>query len=179
MKYILLTFFILTFISCNQLTKEVEGSFSTIGGKMDSLNKIEENKIEKYFNEINSRRIKKYEGENSALIYYSTIKHNRIVDSLIVELKSIGENELEKKKLVERFEYAKTNLKNKLYTVSEFNIKTKIDSLLQQSDDLGILPNFAIISEFQGGKLNATKSAELLLVKLRDKTKNEPKLNKK
>lgn len=85
---------------------------------------------------------------------------------------------MEKKKIAERFEYAKTNLKNKLYNVSEFNIKRKIDSLLQQSEDLGILPNFAIISEFQGGKLNATKSAELLLEKLKDKTKNEPKLNK-
>jgi len=93
---------------------------------MDSLNKIEENKIEKYFNDINSRRIKKYEGENSALIYYSTIKHNRIVDSLIIELKSIGENEMEKKKLVERFEYAKINLKNKLYTVSDLISKLKL-----------------------------------------------------
>ncbi|MBD0824264.1 hypothetical protein [Aestuariibaculum marinum] len=178
MKNIILTLLILTLISCNQLTNEVESSFSTIGIKLDSLNKIKENKIEKYFNEINSKRIKKSEGENSALIYYSTIKHNRIVDSLIIKLNLIGENDLEKKKIAERFEYAKTDLKNKLNTVTELNTKTKIDSLLQPSDDLQILPNFAIISEFQAGKLNATKSAELLLENLKNQTKNQPELKK-
>ncbi|AUC82711.1 hypothetical protein [Lacinutrix sp. Bg11-31] len=178
MKNILLTLIILTLISCNQLTKEVESSFSTIGIKLDSLNKIEENKIEKHFNEINSKRIKKYDGENSAMIYYSAIKHNRIVDSLILKLKSIGEKDLEKKKLVEQFEYAKTDLRNKLNTITEFNTKAEIDSLLKPSKDLEILPNFAIISEFQSGKLNSTKSAELLLKKLNDKTKSEKELNK-
>ncbi|WP_396596440.1 hypothetical protein [Dokdonia sp. R86516] len=97
MKNILLIILILNFTSCNQLTKEVENSFSTMGIKLDSLNNIEEKKIEKIFNEINSKRIKKYDGENSAMIYYSAIKHNRIVDSLINKLKSVGENELEKK----------------------------------------------------------------------------------
>lgn len=178
MKNLLLTLLILTLISCNHFTKEVESSFSTIGIKLDSLNKIEENKIQKYFNEINSKRIKKYEGENSALIYFSTIKHNRIVDSLIIKLKAIGENDLEKKKIAEQFEYSKVDLKNKLNSLKEFNAKTEIDSLLKPSDDLEILPNFALISEFQGGKLNATHSAELLLKKLKDKTKNEAELNK-
>ena len=145
MKNILLTLIILTLISCNQLTKKVESSFSTIGIKLDSLNKIEENKIEKHFNEINSKRIKKY---------------------------------LEKKKIVGQFEYAKTDLRNKLNTITEFNTKAEVDSLLKPSKDLEILPNFAIISEFQSGKLNSTKSAELLLKKLNDKTKNEKELNK-
>lgn len=170
MKNILLTLLILTLTSCNQLTKEVENSFTTIGIKLDSLNKIEENKIEKYFNEINSRRIKKYDGENSAMIYYSVIKHNRFVDSLIIELKSIGENDLEKKKITKRFEYKKGDLKNKLNTITEFNTKMEIDSLLKPSNDTEIMPNFAIISEFQSGKFNATKSAALLLKKLNDKT---------
>ncbi len=178
MKNILLTFLILTLISCNQLTKEVENSFSTIGIKLDSLNKIEENKIEIYFNEINSRRIKKYDGENSALIYYSTIKHNRVVDSLVIKLKSIGEKGIEKKSLVERFEYEKNDLKNKLNTLTEFNSKVKIDSFLKPSNDIEIMPKFAIESEFQSGKLNATKGAELLLKKLNDKTKRETELNK-
>ena len=169
MKKIFLTFLILTLISCNELTKDVENSFTSMGIKLDSLNKIEESKIETYFNRINSKRIKKYDGENSALIYYSTIKHNRIVDSLIVNLKLIGENEIEKKNIVERFKFAKTDLKYKLNTITEFNTKTQIDSLLKMSDDIEILPSFAIITEFQTGKLNATKSAELLLKKLRDK----------
>ncbi|MCD8455182.1 hypothetical protein LNJ08_12355 [Tenacibaculum finnmarkense genomovar ulcerans] len=98
MKNILLTFLILTLVSCNKLTKDVENSFTTMGNKLDSLNKIEEGKIELSFNRINSKRIKKYDGENSALIYYSAIKHNRIVDSLIINLKSIGENDIEKKR---------------------------------------------------------------------------------
>jgi len=178
MKNILLTLIILTLISCNQVTKEVENSFSTIGIKLDSLNKIEENKIEKHFNEINSRRIKKYDGENSALIYYSAIKHNQIVDSLIIKLKMVGENDLDKKKIIKRFEFEKTDLKNKLNTITEFNTKKKIDSFLRQSDDLEFLPKTAIISEFHSGKLNATKSSELLLNKLKNKTKNEEKLNK-
>ena len=176
MKNTLLTFIILTLISCNQLTKEVENSFTTIGIKLDSLNKIEENKIEKQFNEINSRRIKKYDGENSAMIYYSVIKHNRIVDSLIIELKSIGENDLEKNKITNRFEYTKDDLKNKLNTITEFNTKVEIDSLLKPLNDTEIMPNFAIISESQNGKFNATKSGELLLKKLNSKTKKE--LNK-
>ncbi|WP_299892330.1 hypothetical protein [uncultured Lacinutrix sp.] len=177
MKNILLTLLILTFISCNQLTKEVESSFSTIGIKLDSLNKLEENKIKKLFNEINSKRIKKYDGENSAMIYYSTIKHNRIVDSLIISLKSIGKNELEKKKIAKRYEHIKADLKTKLNTIAELNTKTKIDSLLKPSNDLEILPSFAIISEFQSGKLNATKGGELLLHKLNEKTKSEPNKN--
>ena len=79
-------------------------------------------------------------------------------------------NKIEKKNIVERFKFAKTDLKNKLNTITEFNTKTQIDSLLKMSDDIEILPSFAIITEFQTGKLNATKSAELLLKKLRDKT---------
>ena len=176
MKNILLPLLILIFISCNQLTKEVESSFSIMGIKLDSLNKLEENKIEKLFNEINSKRIKKYDGENSAMIYYSTIKHNRIVDSLIISLKSIGENELEKKKIAERFKYVKADLKTKLNSITEFNTKTKIDSLLKQSNDIEILTSFVMVSEFQSGKLNATESAEILLQKLNEKTKIE--LNK-
>ena len=176
MKNILLITLILSLTSCNQLSKDVESSFSTIGIKLDSLNKIEEKKIEKLFNEINSKRIKKYEGENSALIYYSAINHNRIVDSLIFKIKSIGENELEKKKIAEQFEYAKADLKTKLNTITEFDTKMKIDSLLKPSNDIEIMPNFAIVSEFQSGKLNATESAELLLQKLNEKTKTE--LNK-
>ena len=171
MKNILQTLLILTLISCNQLTKEVENSFSTIGIKLDSLNIIEENIIERHFSEINSRPIKKNEGENSALIYYSTIKHNRIVDSLVIKLKSIGERDSEKRNLVERFEYEKKDLKNKLNTLTEFKSKIKIDSFLKPSNDLSLLPKFAIESEFQSGKLNATKSAKLLLKKLNDKTK--------
>ena len=127
MKNILLTLLTLNLISCNQLTKETESSFSIIGIKLDSLNKIEENKIENHFNEINSRRIKKYDGENSAMIYYSAIRHNRIVDSLIIELKSNGDND-SNKKIVEQFEYAKTDLKNKLNAIIEFNTKIKIAS---------------------------------------------------
>ena len=92
MKNLLLTFLILTLVSCNKLTKDVENSFTSMGIKLDSLNKIEESKIETNFNRINSKRIKKYDGENSALIYYSAIKHNQIVDSLIVNMKSNGEN---------------------------------------------------------------------------------------
>ncbi|WP_445737003.1 hypothetical protein [Mariniflexile sp.] len=176
MKNILLIILILNFTSCNQLTKEVENSFSTMGIKLDSLNNIEEKKIEKLFNEINSKRIKKYDGENSAMIYYSAIKHNRIVDSLINKLKSVGENELEKKKLTDRFEYEKANLKTKLNSITEFNTKQTIDSLLKPSNDIEIMPNFAIISEFQSGKLNASESSELLLQKLNEKIKTE--LNK-
>ncbi|KAB1155923.1 hypothetical protein F7018_11480 [Tenacibaculum aiptasiae] len=174
MKNILLTLLTLALISCNQLTKKVENSFSIMGVKLDSLNQVEEKKIKKLFNEINSRRINKYEGENSALIYHSVIKHNRIVDSLIIKLKSIEKNDSNKKKIVKRFEYTKTDLRNKLNTVKKLNTKIKIDSLLKPSDDLEILPKFAIISEFQSGKLNATKSAELLLMNLYNKTKNEP-----
>ncbi|MCD8455183.1 hypothetical protein LNJ08_12360 [Tenacibaculum finnmarkense genomovar ulcerans] len=61
-------------------------------------------------------------------------------------------------------------MKSKLNSITEFNTKAQIDSLLKTSDDIEILPNFAIITEFQTGKLNATKSAELLLKKLKDKT---------
>lgn len=147
-----------------------------MGIKLDSLNNIEEKKIEKIFNEINSKRIKKYDGENSAMIYYSAIKHNRIVDSLINKLKSVGENELEKMKLTDRFEYEKANLKSKLNSITEYNTKQTIDSLLKPSNDIEIMPNFAIISEFQSGKLNASESSELLLQKLYEKIKTE--LNK-
>ena len=161
-----------------KLLLNVEISFSTIGIKLDSLNKIEENRIQNHFRIINSRRIKKHDGENSAMIYYSTIKHNQIVDSLIIELNSILENEARKKKIVTRFEYAKTDLKIKLNSITEFKTKSKIDSILKQSVNLEILPKFTIISEFQNGKLNATKSAELLLKKLEEKTKYETKLKK-
>jgi len=155
---------------------EVESSCRTIGIKLDSLNKIEEKKIEKLFKEINSKRIKKYDGENSAMIYYSVIKHNRIVDSLIIELKSTEENDLLKKEVTERFEINKTDLKNKLNTITEFNTKMEIDSLLAPSKDTAVLPNFTIIPRFQDGKLNASKSGELLLLKLIDKTKDEKRL---
>ena len=175
MKNILSLILILSLTSCNQLSKEVKSSFSTIGIKLDSFNKIEEKKIEKLFNEINSKRIKKYDGENSAMIYYSTIKHNHIVDSLITQLKSIRGNESEKKKIVELFEYTRTDLKAKLNTIKEFKIGTKIDSFLKKSSNIEIMPNFAIVSEFQNGKLNATKSAELLLCELNKKT-NESNL---
>lgn len=171
MKNILLLILILNLTSCNPLTKEVENSFSRIGIKLDSLNQIEEKNIEKLFNEINSTQIKKYDGEKSAMVYYSAIKHNRIVDSLIVELKTVGENELEKKKIAERFEYVKADLKTKLNNITEFKTKPTIDSLLQPANDIEIMPNFAIISEFQNGKFNSTKSAELLLQKLKKKNK--------
>ena len=171
MKNILLIILILNLTSCNPLTKEVENSFSTIGIKLDSLNQIEEKNIEKLFNEINSTQKKEYDGENSAMVYYSAIKHNRIVDSLIVELKTVGENELEKKKIAERFEYVQADLKAKLNNITEFKTKPTIDSLLQPANDIEIMPNFAIISEFQNGKFNSTKSAELLLRKLKKKNK--------
>jgi hypothetical protein len=176
MKNILLIILTLSLTSCNQISKEIESSFSTMEIKLDSLNNIEEKKIEKLFNEINSKRIKKYDGENSAMIYYSAIKHNRIVDSLIDKLKSVGENELEKKKIADRFEYEKADLKTKLNSILEFNTKPTIDSLLKPLDDIEIMPNFAIISEFQSGKLNASESSELLLQKLNKKIKTE--LNK-
>jgi hypothetical protein len=98
------------------------------------------------------------------------------VDSLINKLKSVGENELEKKKLTDRFEYEKADLKTKLNSITEFNTKRIIDSLLKPSNDIEIMPNFAIISEFQSGKLNASESSELLLQKLNEKIKTE--LNK-
>ncbi len=162
--------------SCNQLSKEVENSFSIMGVKLDSLNEIEENKIENLFNEINSERIKKNVGENSSMIYYSVIRHNRIVDSLINELKSLGENQVEKKKITDRFESEMADLNAKLNSIKEFNAKSQIDSLLKSSNDVEIMPNYAIISNFQGGKLNASKSAELLLQELKEKIKIE--LNK-
>ena len=176
MKNILLIILTLSLTSCIQLSKEVKNSFATMGIKLDSLNNVEEKKIEKLFNEINSKRIKKYDGENSAMIYYSAIKHNRIVDSLIEKLKSVGENKLEKKKIADRYEYEKIDLKTKLNSITEFNTKPTIDSLLKPSNDIEIMPNFAIISEFQSGKLNASESSELLLQKLNEKIKT--KLNK-
>lgn len=147
-----------------------------MGVKLDSLNEIEENKIENLFNEINSERIKKNVGENSSMIYYSVIRHNRIVDSLINELKSLGENQVEKKKITDRFESEMADLNAKLNSIKEFNAKSQIDSLLKSSNDVEIMPNYAIISNFQGGKLNASKSAELLLQELKEKIKIE--LNK-
>ncbi len=176
MKNILLIILILTLNSCNYLSKDVENSFMIMGVKMDSLNKIEETKIEKHFKEINSKRIKKYDGENSALIYYSIIEHNRIVDSLINQLNLNKENEELKKRISERFQTSSSDLKHKLNSITEFNTKMIIDSLLKPSNDLKILPNFAIISKLQSGKLNASKGAELLLQKLNNKTKNETEL---
>jgi len=149
MKNILLILIILTFFSCNQLTNDVENSFSAIEIKLDSLNNVEKVKIEKLFNEINSRQIKKYDGENSALIYHSVIEHNRTVDSLIIRFETFS----------------------KLNTVSELNIKTEIDSMLKPSGDLDNLSKFAIISILQEGKLNASKSAGLLLNELNKKGK--------
>lgn len=143
---------------------------------MDSLSKIVEAKIEKHFKEINSKRIKKYDGENSDLIYYSIISHNRIVDSLINEISMIGENEKFKKQTYERFKQIQSDLKHTLNSITEFNTKIEIDSLIKSSDDLKILPNFAIITELQSAKLDANKGAELLLRKLNDKTKNEKEL---
>ena len=118
MKKILLTLSILSLISCNQSSKELESSFSNIGNKLDSLNKIEESKIEKHFNEINSKQIIENDVDDSAMIYYSTIKHNRIVDSLITKLKSIEDNDLEKRKITKQFEDASKDLKDKLKNVT-------------------------------------------------------------
>jgi len=171
MKNILLILIILTFFSCNQLTNDVENSFSAIEIKLDSLNNVEKVKIEKLFNEINSRQIKKYDGENSALIYHSVIEHNRTVDSLIIRFETFSKTNLENKKLIKRFEDVKADLKNKLNTVSELNIKTEIDSMLKPSGDLDNLSKFAIISILQEGKLNASKSAGLLLNELNKKGK--------
>ena len=177
MKNFLLLILTLCLISYNKLSKEVENSFSTMGIKLDSLNSIKEKKIETLFIEINSKRIKKNDGENSAFIYYSTIKHNQAVDSLINELKSVGENELRKKEISDRFEFEKVDLKTKLNSITEFNTMSKIDSLLKSSNDIKVMPNFAMVSEFQSGKLNASESAELLLLKLKEKTRSELYIN--
>jgi len=64
MKNILPALLVLTLISCNHLSKEVENSFSTMSMKMESLNKIEENKIENHFKEINSKQIEEHDAEN-------------------------------------------------------------------------------------------------------------------
>lgn len=173
MKNTLLIIFSLTLISCNQLTNEVKSSFSSIGNKLDSLNQVEEIKIERLFKEINSKMIKKNDGENSALIYHSVIKHNRIVDSLILKLEAVTQKNLDKKKVITKFNYIKTNLKNTLNKITGFNTKTKIDSLLKPSDDLEVLSKTVLIAKFQDGKLNATKSATLLLEKIDNKTKSK------
>jgi len=177
MRNTLITLLIISLTSCNQLVKEVEDSFVLMGLKMDSLNKIEVHKIEKHFNEINSKQIKKIDSENSALIYYSIIEHNRIADSLINELNLIGENKKIKKTITERFEFSKSDLKNKLNSIKEFNTKIEIDSLLKPSNDLESLPNFALVTNLKNGKLDASKGAELILNKIKNKTLNKDIFN--
>ncbi len=143
---------------------------------MDSLSGIEFKKIEIHFKEINSKRINKYDGENSALIYYSIIEHNRIIDSLTNQLNSKNEDELKKNEIILRFAKTKTDLKNKLNSITEYNTQKTIDSLFKHTESLEILPNFALQSELLSEKLNATKAAELLLNKIDEKTINEKKL---
>jgi len=121
-KLHLIILFGLILTSCKQISKDVENSFITMSIKLDSLTKIENKKVEKLFNRINSKRIAKYDGENSALVYYSIIDHNRIIDSLIYELKLSGQNAMKKKEILKRFKYVKSNLKTKLNSITKVRL---------------------------------------------------------
>lgn len=83
-----------------------------------------------------------------------------------------------KKEILKRFKYVKSNLKTKLNSITEFDTKSKIDSLLKDSNDLKILPNFSVETEIQSEKLNAIKGAQLILSELNEKIKNERKFDK-
>lgn len=176
MKNILFIILLLTLNSCDYLSKDVEKSFKTMSSKLSELIKIEEEKGENYFKEINSKRISKYDGENSALVYYSIIEHNQIIDSLLMELNKSEKNELKQKKIIQKFNLVKNNLKNKLNLITEFDTMKNIDSLLQESYELEGLPIFALETEFYSEKFNATKGAVIILSELNEKTLNEKRI---
>lgn len=178
MKNILYLFSVFALVSCNKISQDVENSFTILGNKMDSLSMVEFNKIEKSFKEINSKRIKKFEGENSARIYYSIQQYNIVLDSLINELQLNNHNTKQSKnKISNRYFDINESLKSNLKSLYKLNTSIKIDSLINPKEDLGMLPNFAMVAELQKGKFSANETASLIITQLKEQIlkKNENK----
>lgn len=158
-------FFGLILTSCNYISKDVEISFNTMNVKLDSLSKEESDKVEKLIDKIKLKEISKSEIKNSTLIYSEVIKYNKIIDSLISISKSDITN-LVKIEIKNKFNKTKYDLNVKFNSMIEFKTKRQIDSLLKESKDIDVLPNFAITTELLNGKINGIKSAKLLLEKI-------------
>ncbi len=169
MKKLHLIIYCSIFISCKQISNDVENSFTTMSIKMDSLTKIENQKFKDLFAKINEKPINKKDKENAALIYNSVLKFNSTIDSLASSV-NIKTTELNKTNIANEFNKTKTDLRIKLNSITEFNTKRQIDSLLQDNRDFEGLPNFAITAELSAGKFDGTKSGKLLLEQLKVKT---------
>lgn len=169
MKKLHLIIYCSLFISCKQISKDVENSFTTMSIKMDSLTKIENEKVKELFTKINTKTISKKDKENAALVYNSILKFNNIIDSLTSSI-NIETTEPNKTNIANEFNKAKKDLRIKLNSITEFNTKKQVDSLLQDNKDFEGLPNFAITAELSAGKFDGTKSGKLLLEQLKVKT---------
>ena len=176
MKKLSLIISLFALISCNQISKNVENSFENLNVKMDSVTLTKKQNIQYIFNEINSKNISNSDRENSEIIYSESLNFNSNVDSLITTLvKNLTDSK--KEKVADNFNSLISNLRNKLNSISEFNTKNTVDSILSESKDLGLFPNVAIITELNNGKMENFKIAELLLqqinVKYQDSIKNK------
>jgi len=73
---------ILFLSSCNQISKNVENSFVEINSKLIDSIGVVNSKNQHLFNTINSKRIQKWQGENSAAVFYSINNLNEFIDSV-------------------------------------------------------------------------------------------------
>ena len=139
--------------------------------KLVEFVKLENEKFENLYKQLNSKNNGKTSNDNLNLVYDEVKIFNAVIDSLITDIK-LNENSLDKALLEQKFNITKSDLKIRLNSITKFNSKSDLDSLLIESNELKILPNFTLVTEMLNGQLNGILAGELALIDL-DKKNND------